>query len=161
MKRVAYTALGAAAGAAAVWMFMPERHTCAVSSRADTVVVTRIDTVTIRLPRPAAVAAVRTDTVWLPLVAAAGHDTVDVELAPVAVPIEQKRYELAEADVWVSGFRARLDSMQLRQPRSIVTVTRRASAPRWGVSVTAGAAITPAGVQPAVSVGVSYTLRSF
>lgn len=86
-------------------------------------------------------------------------DTTDT--VSVAVPLERRVYVTDDYRAVVSGYEARLDTLQLRRELTRVTLSQPSRTSRWGVSVTAGVALTPRGVQPVVGVGVSYRLVSF
>lgn len=131
---------------------------CARQGRweAERRVVVGVDTVVSRrlLVRDSVV--VRYDTIYQ---SAMASESIRCDSEAVVVPITQARYATAEAEAWVSGFRPRLDSLRVFMPR-----VAPASAPkpkRWHVGVTAGAAITPRGVQPSVTVGITYSFYSF
>lgn len=87
--------------------------------------------------------------------------------AIVEIPITQRVYTDSLYQAWVSGWDASLDSIFVF-PRTVtrtvtntvtntVTVTR-SKTKRWGIGISAGAAVTPRGIEPGVSVGVTYTL---
>lgn len=115
----------------------------------DTVVVRD----TIRIPSPAAKSTVRVrcDTVFLPTVS--GDDTVATTL-----PISQVHYSLPQAQAWVSGYRPRLDSLLVFPESATISRTLVAPPPRWSISVSAGLAISPKGISPAITVGISYSI---
>ena len=122
-------------------------------SEADTVRI--IDTLTVERPVERIRTVVR--TVERPMALAA--DTTDT--VSVAVPLERRVYVTDDYRAVVSGYEARLDTLQLRRELTRVTLSQPSRTSRWGVSVTAGVALTPRGVQPMVGVGVSYRLVSF
>lgn len=135
--------------------------------KCDTVTV--CDTIYVRDLRPedVASASVRIVTLpaWRPPISA--NDTVTVaavDSVTVEVPIEQRHYAGENYDAWVSGYQPSLDSLNIYRPNTTVketqTVTRWRTR-RWGLSVGAGAALTPRGVEPGIFVGVSYTFYSF
>lgn len=99
---------------------------------------------------------VRYDTVRLAVAAAEGGES---DTATVKVPITQAHYATAEAEAWVSGFRPRLDSLRVYTPRLVAPAPARPK--RWHVGITAGAALTPRGVEPSVTVGITYSFYSF
>lgn len=118
--------------------------------RVITRTVVEKDTFLVRIEAPAET-VVTTRFIPYPV----GRDTV-------FVPEERRVYEDSSYRAVVSGFRPALDSLTI-YPRRVVE-TRLLPAPRrsrWGIGVTAGAAITPGGVSPALTVGVTYTFAEF
>ena len=86
-------------------------------------------------------------------------DSVQVEL-----PITQKRYGDSTYTAWVSGYKARLDSIYVYPRHETITITNtiRQKPRRWGLGVSAGYGYAPGkGMVPWVGVGVNYTLISF
>lgn len=79
----------------------------------------------------------------------------------VTVPITQKRYEGVGYRAWVSGWHPSLDSIWIDREHETLTVIKAGKPHRWGLSISAGAALTPRGFEPYVGVGVSYTLITF
>ena len=89
------------------------------------------------------------------------HDTAFVQL-----PREQVEYRDTSYRAVVSGFRPRLEELEIYQREKVVTiqtekVVRVPDAKRWGVGVQAGYGITPAGPQPYLGLGVSYNFLRF
>lgn len=136
--------------------------------KCDTVTV--CDTILVRDSQPAVVTAAGVSIVtlpaWRPPISEADSalsvDTPDS--VAVEIPIEQRHYAGEDYDAWVSGYQPTLDSLNIYRPVTTVketqTVTRWRTR-RWGLSVGAGAALTPRGVEPGIFVGVSYTFYSF
>ena len=92
----------------------------------------------------------RADTVWMPL------------------PLERVVYRDTAYLAVVSGYRPRLDAIEVYQREVVRTVTERVEVPvsrRWGLGITAGygAAAVGGSVQlaPFVGVGVSYNIVSW
>ena len=107
--------------------------------------VVRLDTVRDTVPVPKYVHIVRYDTI---------HDTADGK--PIHLPIPIGRYLFTDD----STYRIEV------YPRTVTqTVIQRIGAPgrpkRWGIGVSAGAALTRQGVQPYIGIGVQYNLISF
>ena len=89
------------------------------------------------------------------------HDTAFVQL-----PREQVEYRDTSYRAVVSGFRPRLEELEIYQRERVVTIQteKMVTVPdrrRWGVGVQAGYGITPAGFQPYLGVGVSFDLLSW
>lgn len=109
--------------------------------------VTRRDTLRITIPAPAPAPSVRYVTI---------RDTI-------RIPAQTRVYADSTFRAVVSGIDPRLDSLTIHPPLSIITRTlSHTSHPsRWGLGVTAGASLTPRGLSPSMSVGVTYTLVRF
>lgn len=127
----------------------------------DTLVVT--DTVTERYPVPVKETVTDTmlvsvaDTVLVPF-----HDTVYMTLNRT-----QRYYHDNSYDVWVSGYRPRLDSIRIF-PRTVYVSSgsvAREPVKRWGIGLQAGYGVGISGGQvkafPYVGIGISYNLIRF
>ena len=116
--------------------------------------VVRIDTIRDTVPVPKYVHIVRYDTI---------HDTADGK--PIHLPIPISRYLFTDDSTYrmeVEGYNVQANSIEV-YPRTVTqTVIQRVGVPgrpkRWGIGVSAGAALTPEGVKPYVGVGVQYQL---
>lgn len=116
--------------------------------------VVRIDTIRDTVPMPVKVAKVRYDTI---------RDTVDGK--PIYLPIPISRYLFTDDSTYrmeVEGYNVKANSIEV-YPRTVTqTVIQRVEVPgkpkRWGIGVSAGAALTPEGVKPYVGIGVQYQL---
>lgn len=106
------------------------------------------DTVEVERPVPVYVSQIRTDTVRLALVDTS-HTTVVRDSAAVEVPITRKVYEDSTYRAVISGYKANLDSLWVRNTiREIYVVRTQKMAPkRWGFDVTLGPSVlvTPKG----------------
>lgn len=113
---------------------------------------------TISMAHPAAIDSLPAVTVIarLPRVDTLPPDTV-TDTIRVYVPITTYRYRSDLYEATVSGYRASLDSITVYP----VTQVIRQRPPRWNLSVTAGACVTPHGIEPGISLGLSYTLLRF
>lgn len=86
---------------------------------------------------------------------------ISSDSAVVRVPIEQRRYsDDSTYTAWVSGYEAKLDSVEVYARREVVTVTRERTgrSGRWGLGVQAGVGYAGGEVRPYVGIGVSYRL---
>lgn len=98
----------------------------------------------------------RVDTVLLKV----PGDTVEV---PVLVPISRNVYKGEDYRAVVSGFRVSIDTIDTFRKTQTLTNTfiQRGEVPgkpkRWGISVSAGYALTPQGVKPYIGAGISYS----
>lgn len=125
----------------------------------DTVEVVRIDT--FRVERPVYVERRVVDTMLVPV-----RDTVSrADTVWIPLPLERVVYRDTAYLAVVSGYRPRLDAIEVYQREVVRTVTERVEVPvsrRWGLGITAGygAAAVGGSVQlaPFVGIGVSYNI---
>lgn len=122
------------------------------------------DTVTVREPVFVTERAVRTDTVWLPVVRTR-TDTVLLtsdgpkDSAWAVVPITQKTYADSTYKAWVSGYNPRLDSIQVYRQTIVTTKTETVVRKRRigiGVQAGYGYGFQYRGLEPYVGLGVSW-----
>lgn len=116
--------------------------------------VVRIDTIrdTVLVPKYREV--IRYDTI---------HDTADGK--PIHLPIPISRYLFTDDSTYrmeVEGYNVKANGIEV-YPRTVTqTIIQRVEVPgkpkRWGIGVSAGAALTPEGVKPYVGIGVQYQL---
>lgn len=145
----------------------------------DTVVVRD----TVRVTEPKAVDSVVTGVIRVPIVVDGldghighdrlnGHDdTVGVQNVGkigvsdtvwATVPRTQKRYEDSTYTAWVSGYEARLDSIEVYRKTMFVTKTQTVTKRnRFSVGLTGGVGYGVFTRKPDVWVGVGVTLRLF
>ena len=138
--------------AALVWQRFggtPERH----ETMWDTIPV--YDTITHDSVIPRDSVVLRYETVRLPVA-----DTVRVrDTVAVSVPITQKHYRGDDYEAWVSGFRAKLDSLRI-YPRSYVVKPKEVKPKRWVLSAGVSAGWNPftGRFEPTVGVSVGWKL---
>lgn len=122
------------------------------------------DTVTVREPVFVTERAVRTDTVWLPVVRTR-TDTVLLrsdglkDSVRAVVPITQKTYADSTYKAWVSGYNPRLDSIQVYRQTVVTTKTETVVRKRRigiGVQAGYGYGFRYGGIEPYVGLGVSW-----
>ena len=83
-------------------------------------------------------------------------DSVDV-----VIPIEQKEYEDSTYHLWISGYKAQLDSIKVYRQKLIITNTiLKENHNRWHIGLTAGYGFGKSGLTPYIGVGVTYSLFS-
>lgn len=119
------------------------------------------DTVTIRLPAPAAERI--TDTIVLH---SHSVDTLLVRDTVWSLPKTQRSYRGERYAAWVSGYDPVLDSVKVFCGKQLVTSYSPAPSPvrprRWGLSVQTGWGVSSTGggvrLGPYIGVGVSYSL---
>lgn len=119
----------------------------------DTLVITRIDTINAFYPVEIERKVVDTLLVQVAPDTIRVRDTIYMQL-----PVEKVAYKDSNYFAVVSGYRPRLEQIEIYQRERIVTITERAPARRWGLGVTAGYGVYPGGVTPYVGVGVTYNL---
>ena len=122
------------------------------------------DTVTVREPVFVTERAVRTDTVWLPVV----RTRTDTVLLPsdgpkdsalAVVPITQKVYADSTYRAWVSGYNPKLDSIRVYRQTVVITKTETVVRKRRigiGVQAGYGYGFRYGGFEPYVGLGVSW-----
>lgn len=131
----------------------------------DTVSVSlfRYDTIEVYKPVARDSVVVKHITERLPKVVKTQTDTITLtDSVEVAVPITQRVYEDTLYTAYVSGYKARLDSMRLRS--KVTTLIRTAYVrknARWGVGVQAGYGVGHCGASPYIGVGVSYNILNW
>lgn len=122
------------------------------------------DTVTVREPVFVTERAVRTDTVWLPVVRTR-TDTVLLrsdglkDSVRAVVPITQKVYADSTYKAWVSGYNPRLDSIRVYRQTIVTTKTETVVRKRRigiGVQAGYGYGFQYRGLEPYVGLGVSW-----
>ncbi|EYE43691.1 hypothetical protein M138_3080 [Bacteroides fragilis str. S23L17] len=74
------------------------------------------------------------------------------------MPITQKTYKGSLYTAYVSGYRAKLDSIEVYSKTRTMFVRGRVKRKRFGLGVQAGYGITGNKLSPYVGVGVSYNL---
>ena len=86
--------------------------------------------------------------------------SVDSDGAGVVLPIEQKHYGDSTYDAWVSGYMARLDSINVYRRTIENTVIVKTKTTRWNVGLVGGDGygMSSRRVEPFVGVGISYRL---
>lgn len=131
-----------------------------------------VDTIPFYKPVPRDSVVLQYEAATLPVVPAAQTEeqpdtqiasaatTENGDSARVLIPITQSTYhEDSLYTAYVSGYRARLDSIFVYPRREVVTI--RKPPKRWNIGIQAGYGFTPAGAQPYIGIGIGYTLFSF
>lgn len=94
-----------------------------------------------------------------------GMDSVSVSIsgdsAIISLPITQTKYETDEYRAYVSGYKAKLDSIFVHKTVTTVRIREPTKQKRFSIELQAGYGMTPKGFQPYVGVGVSVNLWSF
>lgn len=115
----------------------------------DTIITNRIDTVRDTIPVPVYESVVDSFPFAVP------GDTVR---DTVYLPITQKIYKDSLYTAYVSGYRAKLDSIEVYSKTRTMFVREQAKRKRFGLGVQAGYGFSGNKVSPYVGVGVSYNL---
>lgn len=115
--------------------------------------ITRVDTIRDTIPVPVYVRVV--DSVPVPVVIPVLGDTVR---DTVYLPITQKVYRDSLYTAYVSGYRAKLDSIEVYGRTNTITIRERSRRNRWGLGVQAGYGVAGNRAGPYVGIGVSYNL---
>lgn len=79
--------------------------------------------------------------------------------ARVIIPITQTTYADSTYTAYVSGYRARLDSIFVYPRHEIVAIKKPPN--RWSIGIQAGYGYTPKGFQPYIGVGISWRILEF
>lgn len=81
--------------------------------------------------------------------------------AEVIIPITQKVYETEDYRAYISGYRATMDSIFIRQRTNTIRIREPTKTKRFSIGLQVGYGITPKGFQPYAGIGVSVNLGSF
>lgn len=130
------------------------RHGSAAQHITDTITIT--DTIKVVQPVLRDSVVVRYEVAKLQVV-----DTLLVlDSVAVQIPITQRIYADSSYTAWVSGYHARLDSIQVYPKQSVITI-RSPSHSRgkpWSVGLQSGIGVTPRGIQPYAGIGITIKL---
>ena len=87
-----------------------------------------------------------------------GKDSVIIDSVYINLPISQIEYKDSLYQAWVSGFNARLDSINILNRAITVTQKIRDPPKRWGLGVQAGIGYfgTDKKISPYIGIGISY-----
>ena len=116
----------------------------------DTIITNRIDTIRDTVPVPVYESVVDSFPFVVPVPSDTVRDTV-------YLPITQKIYKDSLYTAYVSGYRAKLDSIEVYSKTRTVFVRERAKRKRFGLGVQTGYGFSGNKVSPYVGVGVSYS----
>ena len=119
----------------------------------DTIITNRIDTVWDTVPVPVYESVVDSFPFVVP-VPVPGDTVRDT----VYLPITQKIYKDSLYTAYVSGYCAKLDSIEVYSKTRTMFIRERAKRKRFGLGVQVGYGITGNKLSPYVGVGVSYSL---
>ncbi len=86
---------------------------------------------------------------------------LDNDSVSITIPITQNLYETDDYRAYVSGYKARLDSIFITSRQTVVRIRDPAKKKRFSVGIQAGYGMTPKGFQPYIGIGVSVNLFNF
>ena len=115
------------------------------------------DTVKDPVPYPVYITEVDSYPVLVPVYINQNGDTVH-DTVTVFVPISQSVYETELYKAWVSGYRAKLDSIEIYNKVQTIYVREQVKKKRWGLGVQAGYELCPGQMRFYGGIGVSYNL---
>lgn len=119
--------------------------------KTDTITLTKIDT--IRVTKVKEIEKRVVDTILVAI-----KDTIILnDTAFIQLPREQKIYTGENYKAWVSGYRPKLDSLNIYEKTIIKEVTNTVEK-KWGVGVMGGYGITREGLSPFIGVGIYYKI---
>lgn len=147
----------------AILFLWSRQHKLSISSGPDT--TEYVETIPFYYPVPRDSVIKRYETVKLPVkkdtyeikdIYETKQDTcISPDYAEVVIPVVQKIYEDSLYRAWVSGYNAKLDSIEIYSLTREVRISVPAKPKRWGIGLQAGYGY-PKGWY--VGVGVSYNL---
>lgn len=151
--------VGAAAGMLLPRIFPVLRMEPEISERTDTLYLK--DTNIYRFPDMVSEITIPEETIVIDDSLIIISDSVGV------LPVQQKHYRADEYEVWVSGYRPRLDSIyvfpETRYITNEIQVKRKPT--KWGIGIQAGYGVAlPNGkpqMAPYIGIGISYNLIRF
>ena len=127
----------------------------------DTIVVTKTDTIRDTLPIPIKEEIMRYKTIKVRVDSLITDTIVRCDTAFVTLPISQKVYQDSTYKAYVSGYDAKLDSINVYQRQSIVTVIERTKPKHWHLGISTGVGANHKGFTPYVGLGITYSIWSF
>jgi hypothetical protein len=126
--------------------------------RTDTLTITRIDT--IRITEVKYIKEHIIDTINVPIISNSIHtDTIRInDTLFIQLPITQKLYADERYKAWVSGYRAKLDSIEVYQKTITNTIDNYIKPKRWTITAGVGYGISRNGLEPFVGVMAGYRI---
>ena len=135
-----------------------------VTERIQVETKVKVDTVKIATPTPVHDTIVKYVRVKMPIYHFRDTTKKVEDSADVSVPITQTVYSDSTYKAWVSGYLARLDSIEVYRKNTIITRTIEKtitkSPRRWGVGISAGVGYgaTSKQIDPYIGIGWTYIL---
>ena len=81
--------------------------------------------------------------------------------AEVIIPMTQKVYETENYRAYISGYRATMDSIFIRQQTTTIRIREPTKQKRFSIGLQVGYGMTPKGFQPYAGIGISVNLWQF
>lgn len=125
--------------------------------RRDTVEVIRVDTFRDTVPAPVYEKIIDSFLIRVPVPVPIPGDTVR-DTVPIYLPITQKVYRDSLYTAYVSGYRAKLDSIEVYGRTRDITIRETPRRKRFGLGLQVGYGMVGSKASPFVGVGVSYNL---
>jgi hypothetical protein len=100
------------------------------------------------------------DTINIPIISNSIHtDTIRInDSLFIQLPITQKLYADERYKAWVSGYRAKLDSIEVYQKTITKTINNYIKPKRWTITAGVGYGISRNGLEPFVGVMAGYRI---
>jgi hypothetical protein len=122
----------------------------------DTLRITKIDT--IRITQVKYIKEHIIDTLFVPIISN-NTDTIRInDTLFIQLPITQKMYADESYKAWVSGYRAKLDSIEVYQKTITNTINNYIKPKRWTITAGVGYGISRNGLEPFVGVMAGYRI---
>lgn len=150
-----------------------ERLTDVTKCVNDTIYTILYDTVTYRQPIPYDSTVIRyvnrtltTNKIVVDTIKVETSDTIPTTAVSVSIPITQKVYKDSTYEAWVSGYEAKLDSINVLNRTTTNTITstitntiyQTQKTKRWGIGVQAGGGLGIYGFTPYIGIGIQYNI---
>ena len=145
-----------------LYILLSSRHTQAAQEIVvvDTVVVH--ETIYYKKPVPVDSVVIKYVTKTLEVAPKVDADTTHTDSVEVNVPITQKIYSSQDYRIWVSGYMANLDSVDIYKTNQVLTVnSTKTKQPKFSVGLQAGMGVSPDKIYPYIGIGISYNLWSW
>lgn len=134
-----------------------DRRDTTTDIRRDTVEVIRVDTFRDTVPVPVYEKIIDSFPIRVPVPIPIPGDTVR-DTVLIYLPITQKVYRDSLYTAYVSGYRAKLDSIEVYGRTRDITIRETPRRKRWGLGLQVGYGTAGNKASPFVGVGVSYNL---
>ena len=122
----------------------------------DTLTITKIDT--IRITQVKYIKEHIIDTLFVPIISN-NTDTIRInDTLFIQLPLSQKMYTDESYTAWVSGYRAKLDSIEVYQKTITNTINNYIKPKRWTITAGVGYGISRTGLEPFVGVMAGYRI---
>ncbi len=129
-----------------------------VITHTDTLTITKIDT--IRITQVKYIKEHIIDTIKVPIISNSIHtDTIRInDTLYIQLPISQRLYKGADYTAWVSGYRPKLDSIEVYQKTVTNTINNYIKPSKWTVTAGIGVGVSRNGLEPFIGVMAGYRI---